>query len=103
MIRGMVERLASRLKENGADLDGWLRLIRSYAVLNETGKAQEAAASARKQFASDPEALKKIDAIAGDAGQGRPKAMRKLRLAAEAPAGGQAAMIRGMVDRLAGR
>ncbi len=59
MIRGIVGRLAARLKENGADLDGWLRLIRSYTVLNEPGKAQEAAASARKQFASDPEALKK--------------------------------------------
>jgi cytochrome c-type biogenesis protein CcmH len=101
MIRGMVDRLASRLKENGADLDGWLRLIRSYAVLNEPGKAQEAVASARKQFAADPEALKKIDAIAGDAGQA--PAEGNPAPAAEAPAGGQAAMIRGMVDRLAGR
>ncbi|HZV21996.1 MAG TPA: c-type cytochrome biogenesis protein CcmI, partial [Hyphomicrobiales bacterium] len=32
MIRGMVERLAARLKENPADLEGWLKLIRSYAV-----------------------------------------------------------------------
>ena len=75
MIRGMVGRLAARLKENGADLDGWLRLIRSYTVLKETGKAQEAVASARKQFASDPEALKKIDAMAGELGRPRRKAM----------------------------
>jgi cytochrome c-type biogenesis protein CcmH len=102
MIRGMVERLAARLTENGADLDGWLRLIRSYAVLHETGKAQEAAASARKQFASDPEALKKIDAMAGEAGQASAGDNAKAP-AAEAPAGGQAAMIRGMVDRLASR
>ena len=68
MIRGMVDRLASRLKENGADLDGWLRLIRSYAVLNEPGKAQEAAASARKQFASEPEALTRIEALTGELG-----------------------------------
>src|ERR1700682_6430898 len=26
MIRGMVERLAGRLKQNGDDVDGWLRL-----------------------------------------------------------------------------
>ena len=104
MIRGMVDRLASRLKENGADLDGWLRLIRSYAVLNEPGKAQEAAASARKQFAADPEALKKIDAIAGDAGQERRRRQCDCSgSGGEAPAGGQAAMIRGMVDRLAAR
>jgi cytochrome c-type biogenesis protein CcmH len=64
MIRGMVERLAARLTENGADLDGWLRLIRSYAVLKDTSKAQEAAASARVQFASEPKALEQIDALA---------------------------------------
>ena len=102
MIRSMVGRLAARLTENGADLDGWLRLIRSYAVLKETGKAQEAVASARKQFASDPEALKKIDAMAGEAGQAAPESDVKAP-AAEAPASGQAAMIRGMVDRLATR
>jgi cytochrome c-type biogenesis protein CcmH len=61
MIRGMVDRLAARLKENGADLDGWLRLIRSYAVLKETGKAQDAAATARQQFDSEPQALEQIE------------------------------------------
>ncbi len=68
MIRGMVERLATRLKENAADLDGWLRLIRSYTVLNETAKAQEAAASARKQFESEPQALERIEALARELG-----------------------------------
>jgi cytochrome c-type biogenesis protein CcmH len=80
MIRGMVERLAARLIENGADLDGWLRLIRSYAVLKETSKAQEAAASARAQFASEPKALEQIESLArglgltpGDAKGRQPK------------------------------
>ena len=68
MIRGMVDRLATRLKENGADLDGWLRLIRSYTVLNETAKAQDAAAAARKQFASEPQALEKIEALTRELG-----------------------------------
>ncbi len=68
MIRGMVDRLATRLKENGADLDGWLRLIRSYTVLNETAKAQDAAAAARKQFASDSQALEKIEALTRELG-----------------------------------
>lgn len=63
-IESMVEHLAARLKDNGADLDGWLMLIRSYAVLKETGKAQDAAASARKQFASEPQALEQIDNLA---------------------------------------
>jgi cytochrome c-type biogenesis protein CcmH len=70
MIRGMVERLAERLKENGADLDGWLRLIRSYAVLKETSKAQEAVASARAQFASEPTALKQIEILEQALGSG---------------------------------
>lgn len=63
MIRGMVERLSERLKENKSDLEGWLRLIRSYAVLKETGKAQDAAATARQEFASDAKALEQIDAL----------------------------------------
>ncbi len=67
-IRGMVERLAARLKENGADLDGWLKLIRSYAVLKETDKAQDAAASARKQFASEPQALGQIESLTSGLG-----------------------------------
>jgi cytochrome c-type biogenesis protein CcmH len=99
MIRGMVEKLAARLKENPADLDGWLKLIRSYAVLKEPAKAQEAAASAREQFASEPEALGQIDAQTkqlGLAGQGTSQAP------AEAQPGGNA-MIGGMVQRLAAR
>jgi cytochrome c-type biogenesis protein CcmH len=70
MIRGMVERLAARLAKNGADLEGWLRLIRSYAVLNETAKAQEAAASARAQFASEPKALEQIESLTQGLGLG---------------------------------
>ena len=74
MIRGMVERLAERLKENKSDLDGWLRLIRSYAVLKETDKAQDAAATARQQFASDAKALEQIDALAQGLGLASPSA-----------------------------
>jgi len=61
MIRGMVARLADRLKENGNDVDGWLRLLRAYAVLGERVKAQAAAADARKALASDPDKLRRID------------------------------------------
>jgi cytochrome c-type biogenesis protein CcmH len=74
MIRGMVERLAARLKENKSDLEGWLRLIRSYAVLKETDKAQNAAATARQEFASDAKALQQIDALAQGLGLASPSA-----------------------------
>ena len=74
MIRGMVERLAERLKENKSDLAGWLRLIRSYAVLKETDKAQDAAATARQEFASDAKALEQIDALTQGLGLAMPSA-----------------------------
>lgn len=46
MIRGMVGRLAERLKENPNDAEGWRMLARSYEVLGETEKAKEARAKA---------------------------------------------------------
>ena len=41
MVRGMVERLAQRLKQDGSDVDGWLRLVRAYTVLGEKDRARE--------------------------------------------------------------
>lgn len=46
MIRGMVERLASRLQQSPDDREGWLRLARAYDVLGETTKAADARARA---------------------------------------------------------
>src|SRR5437016_6265582 len=42
MVRGMVERLAARLKDTPDDLQGWLRLGRAYEVLKEPEKAADA-------------------------------------------------------------
>jgi cytochrome c-type biogenesis protein CcmH len=53
MIRGMVTRLADRLKRDGSDLEGWLQLVRSYVVLGERDKAMDAAANAREAIAGD--------------------------------------------------
>ena len=61
MIRGMVDRLSSRLKQDGSDLDGWLRLIRSYTVLGDANKARAAATDARRSLANDTEKLRRID------------------------------------------
>jgi cytochrome c-type biogenesis protein CcmH len=61
MIRGMVARLASRLKENGNDVEGWQRLLRAYMVLGERDKAQAAAADAKRSLASDPEKLRRVE------------------------------------------
>jgi cytochrome c-type biogenesis protein CcmH len=64
MIRGMVDRLAARLKDDGSDVDGWLRLMRAYMVLGERDKAQSAAADARRALAAAPDKLKRIDEAA---------------------------------------
>jgi cytochrome c-type biogenesis protein CcmH len=67
-IRGMVARLAQRLAENGQDLDGWLRLMRSYVMLKDVDKARAALDSARKNFDADPAGRARIDALARELG-----------------------------------
>ena len=57
MIRGMVDSLAARLEANPADVDGWLKLARSYSVLGEGTKAVEAASKARNQAPNRPDVL----------------------------------------------
>ena len=61
MVHGMVERLAARLATDGSDVDGWLRLVRSYLVLGERDKAQAATTNARRALAGDPEKLRRLD------------------------------------------
>jgi cytochrome c-type biogenesis protein CcmH len=61
MIRGMVERLATRLHENGSDVEGWLRLLRAYMVMGDRDKAKVAADEARGALAREPEKLKLLD------------------------------------------
>jgi len=46
MVRTMVDRLAERLKEKPDDADGWMRLGRSYGVLDEPVKSRDAYARA---------------------------------------------------------
>jgi cytochrome c-type biogenesis protein CcmH len=61
MIRGMVERLATRLKQNGDDVDGWLRLVRAYVVMGDRDKAKGAVADARQAVANDAERLRQLN------------------------------------------
>ena len=68
MIGGMVSRLAERLKENGSDIEGWLRLLRAYTVLGQRDKAQSALADARRALAGDPEKIRRIDELVKELG-----------------------------------
>jgi cytochrome c-type biogenesis protein CcmH len=61
MIRGMVEGLATRLAQDGSDVDGWLRLMRAYVVLGDRDKARSAAEDARRALKDAPDMLRRID------------------------------------------
>jgi len=63
MIRGMVDRLAERLKHDGTNVQGWLRLVRAYTVLGEREKAQAAASAARRALASEPDKVRQVDEL----------------------------------------
>lgn len=74
-IRGMVESLDQRLADKGGSPEEWLRLVRSYGVLGETGKAQAALDRARRALGQDAAALAQLDGLA-----------RELRLPGPPPA-----------------
>jgi cytochrome c-type biogenesis protein CcmH len=61
MIRGMVDRLATRLKQNGDDVEGWLRLVRAYMVMGDRDKAKSALTEARQAVANDAERLRQLN------------------------------------------
>jgi cytochrome c-type biogenesis protein CcmH len=61
MIRGMVERLAARLHQDGSDPDGWVRLLRSYMVLGESEKVRATFTDARRALQNEPEKLRRFE------------------------------------------
>jgi cytochrome c-type biogenesis protein CcmH len=104
MIRGMVDGLAARLQQDGSDLDGWVRLVRSYKVLGELDKEQSAISDAQRALANDPDKRKRLDvalkelesgaAVSPPIQQANPPA---------APPQHEGPAIQSMVDRLAER
>jgi cytochrome c-type biogenesis protein CcmH len=68
MIKGMVAKLADKLKANPVDPDGWIRLIRSYQVLNDSPAAKDALAQALNAFVNDPVNKSKVVAAANELG-----------------------------------
>ena len=50
-----------RLKQNGDDVDGWLRLVRAYLVMGDRDKAMAAQADARQAVAGDAGRLKQLN------------------------------------------
>ena len=68
MVRGMVARLVERLKQDGSDVEAWLRLVRAYVVLGERDKASEAVSNARQALAKDPDKVRRIEDFAKSVG-----------------------------------
>ncbi|MGI9387049.1 MAG: tetratricopeptide repeat protein, partial [Methyloligellaceae bacterium] len=63
MINQMVSGLAERLKEDGNDLEGWVKLVRAYTVLGKRDEALKAFADAEKNFKGNSEALGTLQAL----------------------------------------
>ena len=115
MIRGMVARLADRLKQNGDDVAGWLQLVRSYRVLGEAQKAQVAMADAERALKDQPDKLRAFKEASNVTGPAPPPAASPPAAAAPGPSAAdvaaagnmsaedRSAMIHTMVARLADR
>lgn len=63
MVRGMVDRLAERLKRDGSDVEGWLRLVRAYTVMGDRDRALSAIADARRALGHDADKLRRLDEL----------------------------------------
>lgn len=68
MVAGMVESLDARLKENPDNFEGWMRLVRSYAMLKNDEKARQALADGLKAFPPAGEQGKQLLALARQLG-----------------------------------
>ena len=107
-IHAMVDRLAARLKQDGSDVDGWVRLVRSYRVLGDAEKARAATADAQHALAGDPDKLPKLDAalqaldtVAATGADPQPSGAGTAT--SDAPASHQGGTTQDMVERLGRR
>lgn len=68
MVEQMVQRLATRLEQEGDDLGGWLKLVKAYTVLDRKDDAQKALERAKGQFSGNEQAIQQLDALAAELG-----------------------------------
>lgn len=68
MIAGMVEGLATKLKANPANVEGWIMLMRSYTTL---GRSSDAGVAYRAAVAANPGAKAQLDDAAKTLGVAR--------------------------------
>ncbi|WP_339757716.1 c-type cytochrome biogenesis protein CcmI [uncultured Hoeflea sp.] len=68
MIRGMVESLDAKLAENPGNLEGWLRLVRSYSVMGDRAAATAALVRAGQTFPGESEGGRALANLAFELG-----------------------------------
>ncbi|MGE6743504.1 c-type cytochrome biogenesis protein CcmI [Allorhizobium pseudoryzae] len=68
MIEGMVDSLAAKLKDDPNNIEGWLRLVRSYKVLGRDESAGEALKTGLKTFPPTGEEGRRLLALAREMG-----------------------------------
>ncbi len=68
MIRGMVESLDAKLRADPNNLEGWVRLVRSYAVLNDKDRAADALKRGLTAFPADGDEGKQLIALGRELG-----------------------------------
>jgi len=68
MIRTMVESLDAKLTENPDNLEGWLRLVRSYSVMGDRAAATKALERAGDTFPVDSDDGRTLAQLAAELG-----------------------------------
>lgn len=68
MVRGMVESLDAKLSEDPNNFEGWMRLVRSYAVLNDKDRAAGALKRGLAAFPPPGEQGRQLLALARELG-----------------------------------
>ena len=63
-VEGMVASLAAKLEAEPDDPEGWVRLVRSYAVLGDTAKRDATLTEAKARYAGKADVLKALDLAA---------------------------------------
>jgi len=68
MIRGMVDNLDAKLKADPNNFEGWVRLVRSYAVLNDKDRAADALKRGLAAFPAEGDQGKQLLALGRELG-----------------------------------
>ncbi|KPF41108.1 c-type cytochrome biogenesis protein CcmI [Rhizobium sp. AAP43] len=68
MIRGMVASLDAKLKDDPKNFEGWMRLVRSYAMLKDKDRAQGALRDGLKAFPAETAEGRQLIAMASELG-----------------------------------